>query len=106
MVKELLPLLHANALTITGHSLGEYVAAAKIHDHDVIASLDQPFRTRSAIAVLRGSLAPNGAVIKPGATTGALDRHVGPAVVFDDIDDLGRRIDDPALDIRQSPSWS
>jgi dihydroxy-acid dehydratase len=100
VVKELLPLLHANTLTITGHSLQENVAAAKIHDRDVITSLDQPFRTRGGIAVLRGSLAPNGAVIKPGAATGALDKHVGHAIVFEDIDDLGRRIDDPALDIR------
>ena len=100
VVKELLPLLHAHVPTVTGHSLGENVAAARVHDRDVIASLDQPFRARGAIAVLRGSLAPNGAVIKPGAANGVLDKHVGPAVVFDDIDDLGRRIDDPALDIR------
>jgi dihydroxy-acid dehydratase len=100
VVKELLPLLHANARTVTGRSLGENVAAAAIHDRDVITSLDQPFRTRPALAVLRGTLAPNGAVIKPGATTGSLDKHVGHAVVFEDIDDLGRRIDDPALDIR------
>ena len=74
MVKRLLPLLHAHVPTVTGHSLGENVAAARVHDRDVIASLDQPFRTRGAIAVLRGSLAPNGAVIKPGAANGVLDK--------------------------------
>jgi dihydroxy-acid dehydratase len=100
VVKELLPLMHADAPTVTGHSLGENVAAAKVHDRDVIASLDQPYRAHGAIAVLHGSLAPNGAVIKRSAATGGLEKHVGPAVVFDDIDDLSRRIDDPDLDVR------
>lgn len=99
VVKELLPLLHGEAPTVTGRSLAENVAAAAIHDRDVIATLDQPFRAHGAIAVLRGSLAPSGAVIKRGAATGALERHAGPAVVFEDIDDLASRVDDPSLDI-------
>jgi len=99
VVKELLPLLHGEAPTVTGRSLAENVAAAAIHDRDVIATLDQPFRPHGAIAVLRGSLAPSGAVIKRSAATGALERHIGPAVVFEDIDDLASRVDDPNLDI-------
>jgi dihydroxy-acid dehydratase len=65
----------------------------------VIATLDQPFQARGAIAVVRGNLAPNGAVIKRSAAT-ALEKHVGPAVVFEDIDDLAHRVDDPQLDIQ------
>ena len=99
VVKELLPLLHGEAPTVTGRSLAENVAAAAIHDLDVIATLEQPFRPHGAIAVLRGSLAPSGAVIKRSAATGALERHTGPAVVFEDIDDLASRVDDPSLDI-------
>ena len=99
VVKELLPLLHGEAPTVTGRSLAENVAAAAIHDLDVIARLEQPFRPHGAIAVLRGSLAPSGAVIKRSAATGALERHTGPAVVFEDIDDLASRVDDPSLDI-------
>jgi dihydroxy-acid dehydratase len=100
IVKELLPLLRGGAQTVTGRSLADNVATAKVFDRDVIARLDQPFRSSGAIAILRGSLAPDGAVIKRSGATRALERHSGPAVVFEDIDDLGRRVDDPALEVR------
>jgi dihydroxy-acid dehydratase len=100
IVKELMPLLHGGAQTVTGRSLADNVATAKVFDRDVIASLDQPFRSRGAIAILRGSLAPDGAVIKRSGATAALEKHSGPALVFEDIDDLGRRVDDPALELR------
>jgi len=99
VIKELLPLLHGDAPTVTGRSLAENVAAANVHDRDVIASLGRPLRARSAIGVLQGSLAPSGAVIKRSAATSALEKHSGLAVVFDDIDDLARRVDDPELEI-------
>jgi dihydroxy-acid dehydratase len=100
VLKELQPLLHRNAPTITGHSLAENVATAGVHDRDVIATLDQPFQTTGAIAVVRGNLAPHGAVIKRSAAATALEKHGGPAVVFEDVDDLVRRVDDPQLDIQ------
>jgi dihydroxy-acid dehydratase len=100
VLKELQPLLHREAPTISGHSLEENVATARVHDRDVIATLDQPFQATGAIAVVRGNLAPNGAVIKRSAAATALEKHTGPAVVFEDIDDLARRVDDPQLDIQ------
>jgi dihydroxy-acid dehydratase len=100
VVKELLPLLHGDTPTVTGQTLSETANRASVHDRDVIASLDNPFRARGAIAVLRGNLAPDGAVIKRSAATSALEKHMGPAVVFADIDDLASRVDDPGLDIR------
>jgi dihydroxy-acid dehydratase len=100
VLKELQSLLHADALTVTGRSLGENVARAKVHDRDVIATLDQPFQSPGAIAVVSGNLAPNGAVIKRSAAGAALEKHIGPAVVFEDIDDLASRVDDPQLDIQ------
>jgi len=100
VLKELLPLLHGDTPTVTGRSLADNVGAAKVHDRDVIASLDRPLQSRGAIAVLRGNLAPNGAVIKRSAAASALEKHTGPAVVFEDIDDLASRVDDPKLDIQ------
>jgi dihydroxy-acid dehydratase len=100
IIKELLPLLHGAAPTVTGRTLEENVAAARVHDREVIATLDRPFRQNGALAVLRGSLAPDGAVIKRSAATSALEKHGGPALVFDDIDDLARRVDDPDLEVR------
>ena len=100
VLKELLPLLHVDTPTITGKSLATNVASARIHDPDVIGSLDRPFQSRGAIAVLRGNLAPNGAVIKRSAAASALEKHTGRAVVFEDIDDLAARVDDPELDIQ------
>ncbi|KRF24392.1 IlvD/Edd family dehydratase [Phycicoccus sp. Soil803] len=101
VLKELDPLLHRDALTVTGRSLGDGYEHAAAPDGDVISSLDKPFDASGGIAVVRGSLAPRGAVIKRSAASPELLTHRGPAVVFDDIYDLGRRIDDPDLPISQ-----
>ena len=99
VLKELAPLLHGDATTVTGASLAEGFAAAEVLDRDVIAPLGAPLAAEGGIAVVRGSLAPDGALIKRSAATPALLRHRGPAVVFEDIDDVAARIDDPALGV-------
>jgi dihydroxy-acid dehydratase len=86
------------APTVGGETLGEIVARWPAYtDDEVIRPLDRPVWPREAIAILRGSLAPQGAAIKLAAATPALFRHEGPALVFDSLDDLARRIDDPDL---------
>jgi dihydroxy-acid dehydratase len=97
LLRELEPLLQGDALTITGLPLAANYASAEVHDRDVIASLDAPFSADAGLAVLRGSLAPNGAVIKRAAASEGLTRHRGPALVFEDVYDVAARIDDPAL---------
>ena len=101
VLNQLLPLLHGDAPTVTGHSLAENVESAEILNTDVIRSLDDPLRPEGGTAVLRGNLAPDGAVIKHAAATPDLLRHHGRAVVFRDMDDLRARIDDPDLDVTE-----
>ncbi|MBX6425771.1 MAG: dihydroxy-acid dehydratase [Variibacter sp.] len=92
--------LDLSARTVGGETLGDVVARWPAYvDEDVIRPLDNPVVAGEAIAVLKGSLAPQGAVIKLAAATPALCQHEGPALVFDSLDDLERRIDDPALDV-------
>ena len=101
VLRELGSLLHGDALTVTGASLAENIAAAPsaAPDRAVIAALDAPLAAEGGIAVLRGSLAPGGALIKRSAASPELLRHRGPAVVFENVHDLAARIDDPALDV-------
>ncbi|MFN2461428.1 MAG: IlvD/Edd family dehydratase [Candidatus Velthaea sp.] len=99
VVRELGDLIHRDALTVSGKSIGAMTADAPCWNREVIAPLHAPLQRDAGIAVLRGSLAPNGAVIKPSAATPALLRHRGRAVVFEDIEDYRARIDDPELDI-------
>ncbi len=99
VLHELLPLLHATCLTVTGQTLAANVADARVRDRDVIASLDAPLAPEGGIAVLRGNLAPDGAVIKQSAASPKLLRHRGRAVVFANLDDLMARIDDPSLEV-------
>jgi dihydroxy-acid dehydratase len=99
VLKQLDPLLHGDALAVTGEALAGGYAAADVHDRRVIATLQEPFAAEGGIAVVRGSLAPDGAVVKRSAASSELLRHRGPAVVFEDIEDLGARIDDPALEV-------
>ena len=94
-------LLHRNELTVNGRTLWENASNAEVYNGDVIRPLDRPLTTSGGIAVLRGNLAPAGAVIKPSAATPELLRHRGPAVVFEDIEDFQRRIDNPELDISE-----
>ena len=99
VLSELAPLLHGGAPTVTGRSLAEGFAGATVLDRDVIASLDAPRAAAGGIAVVRGSLAPDGALVKRSAASPELLSHRGSAVVFEDVYDVAGRIDDPALDV-------
>jgi dihydroxy-acid dehydratase len=92
-------LLHRDALTANGQTLWENNKAARNDNPEVIMPFKKPFKRDTGIAVLRGNLCPDGAIIKPSAATPKLMKHKGRAVVFEDIDDFYARIDDPALDI-------
>jgi dihydroxy-acid dehydratase len=100
LVTELAPLLDLTTPTVTGRTLGENCAGARVWDRDVIRPRAEPLHPEGGLAVLRGTLAPGGAVIKPTAASPHLLTHRGRAVVFENHDDLNRRIDDPALDVR------
>ncbi len=99
VIKEIGEYIHRDALTVNGRTLWDNVKDAVNYNEAVITPLAKPFKTQGGIAVLRGNLAPGGAVLKPSAATPKLMRHKGRAVVFEDIDDLNRRIDDPKLDV-------
>ena len=99
VLRELGDLVHAGALTVTGRTIGEELAAAHVHDRAVITRRDSPLQPEGGIAVVRGSLAPNGALIKRSAATPGLLRHRGRAVVFEDVHDVAARIDDATLDV-------
>jgi len=102
VMKALGELLHGGALTANGQTLAKNVGEAICYDERVIATIDKPFKERSGIAVLRGNLCPNGAIIKPSAATPALMSHRGRAVVFETPDELRSRIDDPNLDVDET----
>jgi dihydroxy-acid dehydratase len=91
--------LHLDALTVTGRTLGENIAGAKVHNDDVIRPVDDPLYREGALAVLKGNLAPNGCVIKPSACEPRLLRHSGPALVFDDYDAMKAATDSDDLDV-------
>ena len=92
-------MLHKEALTVSGAAIWDEVAEARNWNEDVILPVDRALAASGGIAVLRGNLAPRGAVLKPSAASPHLMRHRGRAVVFEDIDDYKARIDDDALDI-------
>jgi dihydroxy-acid dehydratase len=94
--------LHADVVTVNGKSLTENSAGTPCYNQDVIAPLDKPLKEKAGIAVLKGNLCENGAVIKPSATDGKLLYHRGRAVVFESIEDYHKRIDDPDLDIDET----
>ncbi|HCX80752.1 MAG: dihydroxy-acid dehydratase [Curvibacter sp. RIFCSPHIGHO2_12_FULL_63_18] len=102
VMREILPLLHADAMTVNGKTISENVANAPCYNRDVIKTVAEPFMPAAGIAVVRGNLAPNGAVIKPSAASKHLLHHRGPAVVFESIEDFHARIDDPDLDIDEN----
>ncbi len=95
-------LLNKRALTVTGKSIWENNKKADCWNRDVITSWDKPFKENTGIAVLRGNLCPDGAIIKPSAATPGLLKHRGRAVVFQNIEDFHGRIDDPKLDIDEN----
>jgi dihydroxy-acid dehydratase len=99
VLREVGDFLHKGALTVNGRTMWDNVKDAANYNEKVITRLAKPFKPQGGIAVLRGNLAPSGAVLKPSAATPKLMRHKGHAVVFEDIDDLNRRIDDPKLEV-------
>jgi dihydroxy-acid dehydratase len=98
LLAELRDVLHGDRPTVTG-TFGDQLADAPVHDEDVIRPLDRPVAAAGGLAVLRGNLAPDGAVIKPVAADPRLLRHTGPAVVFAGYRDLSDRINDPGLPV-------
>jgi len=99
VLHELGDLVRGDAMTVTGRPLREALSSARVHDRSVIASRAAPLQQEGGIAVLRGSLAPDGALIKRSAASPELLRHRGRAVVFEDVHEVADRIDDPRLDI-------
>jgi dihydroxy-acid dehydratase len=99
VLREVRDLLDPTALTVTGRPLVDYLDDAAIWDREVIRVREEPLVAEAGIAVLRGNLAPDGAVIKPAAASPHLLRHRGPAVVFDSVEDFRARVDDPDLDV-------
>ena len=102
VMKELGDLLHTNAPSVSGRTLGENVAAARNYDEKVIKTRAEPLSAGAGTAILRGNLCPDGAVIKQSAASASLMKHRGRAVVFDNIEDLHARLDDPGLDIDET----
>jgi len=102
IIDQLKDQIHTDAITVNGKSIGENSANSPCYNRDVIATLDKPFKEKAGIAVLKGNLCENGAVIKPSCTSGKLLKHRGRAVVFETIEDYHARVDDPALDIDEN----
>jgi dihydroxy-acid dehydratase len=102
VMEDLGELIHRDALTVNGKTIGENVAGARCYNRDVIKHREEPLTREGGLAVLRGNLCPNGAVLKPSAATPELMKHRGRAVVFETIEDFHARVDDPNLDIDES----
>jgi dihydroxy-acid dehydratase len=102
VIRELGPVLHKDALTVNGRSIWENNKDAPCWNREVITPIAKPFKKQGGIAVLRGNLCPDGAVIKPSAASPKLMQHRGRAVVFESIEDFHTRIEDPKLDIDES----
>jgi dihydroxy-acid dehydratase len=99
VLREVRDLLDPTALTVTGRPLVSYLDEAEIFDREVIRPRAEPLQPHAGIAVLYGNLAPNGAVIKPAAASEHLLQHRGRAMVFDSVEDMHARLDDPDLDV-------
>ena len=97
--KQLTNLLNPKAITVTGKSLTSTIGDGEIFDPEVIKTIDKPLQKEAGIAVLRGNIAPLGAVIKPSAASPKLLKHSGPALVFENIEDFHARIDSEDLDV-------
>jgi L-arabonate dehydrase len=102
VMREIAHVLDGKARTVNGKTLAENFADAPNWNRDVIKAFGEPFKEKAGIAVLRGNLAPDGAVIKPSAASPRLLKHRGRAVVFESIEDFHARIDDEALDIDEN----
>jgi dihydroxy-acid dehydratase len=102
VLREVKDLLDPSAIAVDGRPLVDHLDEAPIWDAEVLRTLDTPLQENAGIAVLRGNLAPNGAVIKPAAASPHLLKHRGRALVFDSVEDMRARIDDPGLDVDAS----
>jgi L-arabonate dehydrase len=102
VMKEISHLLHQDIVTVSGQTVAQNIASAENYNTDVITPLAKPFKEKAGIAILKGNLSPRGAVIKPSAATPSLLVHTGRAVVFEDIEDFHKRIDDEDLDIDET----
>jgi len=102
LLNELKDLLKLDCRTVNGKTLGENLEGARIHNDDVIRKRSRPLKESGGLVVLRGNLAPGGAVIKAAAATPKLLKHVGKAVVFEDYNDMSARIDRDDLDVDAS----
>jgi L-arabonate dehydrase len=102
VMKEISHLLHQDIVTVTGQTVAQNIESAENYNTDVITPLATPFKEKAGIAILKGNLAPRGAVIKPSAATPALLVHTGRAVVFENIEDFHKRIDDENLDVDEN----
>jgi len=102
LLKTLGPLLHLDARTVDGRTIGEIIESAEVTDREVIRPLDRPVKAGEPLVVVKGNLAPDGAVMKACAADPRLLRHRGRAVVFEDVQTVADRIDDPALGIDEN----
>ena len=102
LLKTLEPLLHLDARSVDGRTLGEIIEAAQVCDSDVIRPLDKPVKLGETMVVVKGNLAPDGAVMKTCAADPRLFRHRGPAVVFEDVQTIADQIDNPDLGIDEN----
>jgi L-arabonate dehydrase len=102
VIKELKKYLHNDAITVNGRTIGENNTTPVCYNQDVIATIDNPLQANAGIAVLKGNLCEQGAVIKPSAASKLLMKHRGPAIVFETIEDYHARIDDPDLNIDEN----
>ena len=102
IIDQLKDIIHSDAITVNGKTVGENCKGAPCYNRDVIFELDKPLKPKAGIAVLKGNLCENGSVIKPSATSGKLLKHRGRAVVFENIEEYHAKIDDPNLDIDEN----
>jgi dihydroxy-acid dehydratase len=102
VLKEVEKHLDRQAINVTAKPLVDSLVGAEIFDSTVIATYEKPLQPEAGIAVLRGNIAPDGAVIKPAAASADLLVHIGPAIVFESIEDFHARIDDPNLDVDEN----
>ena len=101
ILRELRPLLHLDCMTISGQTLGDHIPKSLSWAQEVVKPIDEPLKEEGGIVVLQGNLAPGTAIIKHSAATPELLQHEGRAVVFENLEDLAERIDDPNLDVKE-----
>ncbi|HET8549204.1 MAG TPA: IlvD/Edd family dehydratase [Bryobacteraceae bacterium] len=102
VMREILPLLHRQALTVTGRTIAENISAVECFNRDVIRTLDAPLAAEGGLAILKGNLCPGGAVIKQSAASPHLLRHTGPAYVFEDHDQMIADLDRDDLPVDEN----